>query len=92
VVQAGKIPGGMARKSKVEGRQKHFSNHTFFTLRKRPFGAQRSILIYENARANMKDNMQYDSEIRIQEDNITANISPRSTLTFRNLLFVVSYV
>jgi len=33
VVQAGKIPGGMARKSKVEGRQKHFSNHTFFTLR-----------------------------------------------------------
>ena len=33
VVQAGKIPGGMARKSKVEGRQKHFSNHTFFTLK-----------------------------------------------------------
>ena len=40
----------------------------------------------------MKDNMQNDSEIRIQEDNITENISPRSTLTFRNLLFVVSYI
>ena len=85
----------MTPEIKVGEKQKNCSNHTLSTLRKRPFGAQRlmldTLISYENDRAKMKESRQNDNEIRVQEDNITENVRPKSTLTFTNLLNVVAY-
>jgi len=40
----------------------------------------------------MKESRQDDEEIRVQDDNITENVSARSPLTVRNLRYVVAYI
>ena len=40
----------------------------------------------------MKENRQHDREIRVQDDSITENITARSPLAFRNLLYVVAHM
>ena len=40
----------------------------------------------------MKERRQNDRGIRVQDDNITKNITAKSPLTFRNLLYVVAYM
>ena len=40
----------------------------------------------------MKESGQNDREVRVQDDNITENTNARSSLTFKNLLYVVAYI
>ena len=40
----------------------------------------------------MKESMQNDKEIRVQDINITENTSTRSLVIFRNFLYVFAYM
>ena len=80
------LPLSVRQKKKGLGKlPENFFDHTLFTLGIR--------ISYVNEKVKMKESMQSDREMRIQDDNIIKeNANARSSLAFRDLTSVVAYM